>query len=137
MRPDKTYSIEQFIDSGKGVTLTYHNLSLINTFDKVELPYKNVFYDYLDDINSSSLIKLVELTEKEIDKYKYRPKILAYDIYGAVDLDFVILALNGIYTPKDFLLANKKIKLIGKRDLNSLLTSIYNAEKNLLDRYRK
>lgn len=137
MKPDKTYSIEQFIQSGQGVTLTYQNLSLVNNFDKVELPYKNVFYDYLDDINNSSLIRLVKLSEKEIAKYKYRPKILAYDLYGTTDLDFVILALNGIYTPKDFLIANKKIKLIGKKELNSLLTSIYNAEKDLLDRYKK
>ena len=79
-------------------------------------------------------LKTVQLTDDEFIKYKYRPKILAYDIYGTTDLDFVILAINRISTPKDFVY--KKIKMISKRHLNELLTSIYNAEKNLINKYQ-
>lgn len=135
MRPDKTYTIEEFIEAGKGVILTYQNLSLKSHIDKnIKFPFKNVFNDYLPDFINTSVIKNVQLTDEEFNKYKYRPKILAYDIYGTTDLDFVILAINRISTPKDFVY--KKIKMISKNHLNELLTAIYNAEKDLIDKYQ-
>ena len=135
MRPENTYTIEEFIEAGKGVILTYQNLSLKNHIgENIKFPFKNVFNDYLSDIMNTALIKTVQLSDDEFNKYKYRPKILAYDIYGTTDLDFVILAINRISTPKDF--TYKKINMIGKKHLNELLKSIYNAEKGLIDKYQ-
>lgn len=135
MRPENTYTIEEFIEAGKGVVLTYQNLSLKNHIgENINFPFKNVFNDYIPDFIHTSVIKTVQLSEDEFIKYKYRPKILSYDIYGTTDLDFVILAINRISTPKDFV--HKKIKMISKNHLNELLTSIYNAEKGLIDKYQ-
>lgn len=135
MRPENTYTIEEFIEAGKGVTLTYQNLSLKNSIgESIKFPFKNVFDDYLPDIINTAVIGTVLLNETEYIKYKYRPKILAYDVYGTTDLDFVILAINKIATPKDFV--HKKIKMIKKNYINELMSAIYNAEKGLIDKYQ-
>lgn len=134
MRPEKTYTIEDFIKSGKGVTLTYQNLSLKNNIgDKIKFPFMNVFNTYLDDIVDSALIKTVKLNDEEYARYEFRPKLLAYDIYGSTDLYFVILAINRILSPKDFRV--KKLKMISKQDLNTIMTYIYNAEKGLIKKF--
>lgn len=134
-RPDQTYTIEGFIEAGKGVTLTYQRLSLVNHIgEKIQFPFKNVFNDYLSDIENSSLLCLIEISDKEFMRYQYRPKLLSYDVYGTTDLDFVIMGINRIINPKEF--NYKKIKMIRKRDLNELLSNIYNAEKDLLKKFK-
>lgn len=132
--PEKTYTVEEFIKAGQGVTLTYQNLSLINKLeDNIKFPFMNVFNTYVDDILNSALIKMVKFTDDEYFKYQFRPKLLAYDIYGSTDAYFVILAINRILSPKDF--TAKTIKMISKQDLNKLMSYIYNAEKDLIKKF--
>lgn len=132
--PEKTYTVEEFIKAGQGVTLTYQNLSLINKLeDNIKFPFMNVFNTYVDDILDSALIKMVKLTDDEYFKYQFRPKLLAYDIYGSTDAYFIILAINRILSPKDF--TAKTIKMISKQDLNKLMSYIYNAEKDLIKKF--
>ncbi len=40
-------------------------------------------------------------------KYKYRPKLLSYDIYDNAELYYIILRLNDLYNVKDFNLGKK------------------------------
>lgn len=135
--PETTCTIESFINSGQNSSVSYQSLSLISDLgDKIKFPFLNVFNDYIEDINSDKIIKIAKLAPDEIQKYIYRPKILAYDIYGKTELYFLILALNNIGTPKDFTLKNGKVKLISKQDANDALKYIYNAEKNLINRYK-
>lgn len=132
--PEKTYTVEEFIKAGQGVTLTYQNLSLINKLeDNIKFPFMNVFNTYVDDILDSALIKMVKFTDDEYFKYQFRPKLLAYDIYGSTDAYFIILAINRILSPKDF--TAKTIKMISKQDLNKLMSYIYNAEKDLIKKF--
>ena len=132
--PETTYSVEDFISAGREVTITYNNLSLITKLgEDINFPMLNVLNDYILDIANSSVVKICTMTELEFLRYQYRPKLLAYDIYGTTDLYFVILALNGMCDVKEF--SKKKIKMLAKSDINTLLTWIYNAEKNLIDEY--
>lgn len=132
--PEKTYTVEEFIKAGQGVSLTYQNLSLINKLeDNIKFPFMNVFNTYVDDILDSALIKTVKFTDDEYNKYQFRPKLLAYDIYGSTDAYFIILAINRILSPKDF--TSKTLKMISKQDLNKLMSYIYNAEKDLIKKF--
>ena len=36
------------------------------------------------------------MSNEEYRRYKYRPDLFAYDVYGKTDYDFVILLVNGI-----------------------------------------
>ena len=74
------------------------------------------------------------MTDDEYHKYKFKPKLLAYDLYGSVELYFTILFLNGTCNIKDF--DRRVIKLIRKSDMIALLEAIYNAEQNYISSNR-
>ena len=127
--PAKTYKVEDFIDMQENDSFTYATMALYmqSIVDKtIVYSSDNVLYDYLEEIKS----KAVDYTfsDSEYMKYKYRPKLLAYDIYGSTELYFVILAMNNTCNIKDF---NKRtIKMLYKSDMSDLLNAIVSAEKN-------
>lgn len=129
--PEKSYTVEQFITFKDDDTASYNNLSFRDKYDNIIYPIKNIIDDYTDELNE--LLVDVVMSESEFLKYKYRPKLLAFDIYGNAELDFLILAMNGICNMKEF--DSKNIKLIKNKDLDSFITSIFNANKDDLDIY--
>lgn len=131
-KPETTYTVEQFIDAGAAVTLTYQNLSFAeNINDTLVAPIFNVIDDYLPELKT--LCMTIEFTDEEFLKYAYKPKLLAYDIYKNTELFFVIMALNGICDIREF--NKKKIKMLTVNQMNELLTFIYNANKKAIDIY--
>lgn len=86
----------------------------------------NCIDDYIDILLSSSVN--IKLTDKEVAKYKYKPKILSYDIYGDPEYFYIILIINNMTSVKDFDLENKKIKLIKSDTLSEILSTIKNKE---------
>lgn len=129
--PEKSYTVEQFITFKDDDTASYNNLSFRDKYDNIIYPIKNIIDDYTDELNE--LLVDVVMSESEFLKYRYRPKLLAFDIYGNAELDFLILAMNGICNMKEF--DSKNIKLIKNKDLDSFITSIFNANKDDLDIY--
>lgn len=129
--PEKSYTVEQFITFKDDDTASYNNLSFRDKYDNIIYPIKNIIDDYIDELNE--LLVDVVMSESEFLKYRYRPKLLAFDIYGNSELDFLILAMNGMCNMKEF--DSKNIKLIKNKDLDSFITSIFNANKDDLDIY--
>lgn len=41
-------------------------------------------------------------SEKEVEKYSYRPMSMSFDLYGVIDYWWIILAVNGYKNPADF-----------------------------------
>ena len=121
--PSKSVTIEEFISFKNDDIISYNNISF----------RENILDDYISEL--MELVVEVELSEKERRKYIYKPKVLAKDIYENSELDFLILRINGICNMKEFDLNNRKVKLIKTADLDSFLTSIYNANKNDIDIY--
>jgi len=132
INPNTTYNMEDFISAGSGVTLTYNNLSYLESLSNgARVPIFNVISDYMDE-----LVKLcvkIELNDLQYIKYAYKPKLLAYDIYGNQELYFIILLVNGICDVKEF--DKKIINMIPVDRMNEVLTYIYNAEKKAIDAY--
>lgn len=143
--PEVAKSVEDFVQLGKSDDQTYHNFSIMaqiieennnikNVVKKTTIyyPENNIIYDYLKELKGSAVE--IQLTDAEYLKYRYNPKLLAYEIYGSTEVYFVILALNGMCSFKDF--NKKKIKLLFKQDMSDLLTSIYNAESDYISKNR-
>lgn len=130
--PNKTSTIEEFISFKNDDTFSYHNMSFRDKYGNISYPIKNIIDDYKDELMELVLDDVI-LSETEYLKYRYKPRLLANDIYDNPDLDFVILAINGICNMKEF--DSKKIKLIKLDDLNNFLTSIFNANKDDIDIY--
>lgn len=132
MKTEDTYTIESLISAGKGIIISYSNFAILENIGGIYLPTNNVLYTYLEDIKKMAVT--VTLSPMELHRYKYKPKLLSYDVYGVTDLYFVIMALNGIIDVKDF--EKDKIKMLKTEDMNQLMSIIYNAEKKYIDKNR-
>lgn len=120
-------SIQQFISNKPTIGTDYQNMSLVEERGNIQFPVVNLITDgYFDEFKKASV--KVELTEDEILKYKYRPKLLAYDIYDNAELYYIILRLNDLYNVKDFNLGRKYLYLVPKPKLKEYLSDIYTQE---------
>ena len=130
--PERTATIEEFIDMGDTDDITYANFSIlvkcIGENSIVQYAQDNIIYDYLPELNERTVT--LTMTDNEFIKYRYKPKLLAYDLYGSTEVYFVIMALNGMCNIKDF--NKKKLKLLYKSDLLELLNEIYGAESGYI-----
>ena len=131
--PAETYTLEQFITMKNSDTITYATFSIYESIDNIKILDHNILDDYIDELEG--ICKQVTLTTDEINKYKYNPDLLAYDVYGSVQLDFVVLAANDIIDPKDFNL--KKLRLPPSSMLRELLSEIYNSNSEFINRNRQ
>ena len=120
-------SIQQFISNKPTIGTDYQNMSLVEERGNIQFPVVNLITDdYFDEFKKASV--RVELTEDEILKYKYIPKLLSYDIYDNAELYYIILRLNDLYNVKDFNLGKKYLYLIPKAKLKEYLSDIYTQE---------
>lgn len=129
--PNKSFTIEEFITFKDDTTISYNNLSFRERYDYISFPIKNIIDDYIDEL--MELTREVTMSDTEFLKYRYKPRLLANDLYDNPDLDFLILAINNICNMKEF--DSRTIKLIKTNDLDDFLTSIFNANKNDIDIY--
>lgn len=129
--PGKTSTIAEFISFKNTDDISYNNLSFRDRYDNIVYPIKNIIDDYIDELKE--LVVEVTMSQEEYLKYKYKPKILANDIYGEPELDFIILRLNDICNMKEFDM--QTVKLIKDDDLDDFLTAVYNANKEDIDIY--
>lgn len=129
--PGKTSTVEDFISYRNDDSVSYNNFSFRDKYNNIIYPIKNIIDDYTDELKELTID--ITMSDSEFLKYKYRPKVLANDVYGNPELDFLILAINGICNVKEF--DSKEIKLIREDDLDNFITSVYSANKEDLDFY--
>lgn len=134
--PELSYTLEQFIDCKSSDPITYHNLSLLAkpiTGTGIIYSTDNIIYDYLDELKA--VAEKVQLGQESYMKYRFKPKLLAYDLYGTTEYYFILLAINGICSVKDFDL--KRINVIEPSILATLINNIYVAEEDYIKQNRK
>ena len=130
--PQNTSTIEEFINSGSGITITYYNLSFNDMLSNgTVVSVHNVVSDYLDELKDAAVY--VSLNQDQQFKYMYKPKLLCSDLYGNPELYFIILLLNDMADVKEF--TKPVIRMLSKNNMSELLTLIYNAEKQAILNY--
>jgi hypothetical protein len=130
--PSLTYTLDDFVAMQMSDDMTYYNFSILEVVNSVEHLNINLVEEYSSILKSQAL--QVELTDEEYKKYKYCPDLLAYDVYGSVQLDFVILILNDIFDPKEFV--NKTIRLVPASVLQQFLNEVYGKEYGWIQQNR-
>jgi hypothetical protein len=130
--PALTYTLDDFIAMKISDDMTYYNFSIIEKINGVEHLDTNLIELYIDELQSQCLT--IELDQDQYSRYKYNPDLLAYDIYGSVQLDFVILLINNMYDPKEFI--NKTLKLPYASTLSTFLNSVYSKESEYIAQNR-
>lgn len=128
-------SIQEFITMKPANNSDFHAYAYYmksSSQGSLEIPFRNLITtDYLDDFKKEAY--KITLTAEEFRKYKYKPKLLAHDIYGNSEFHYIILAINGLYSIKDF--TKKTIYLIPKKELLRLLEYVYASNKQYIDSY--
>lgn len=131
-KPSNSYTMEQFISLGRNVSVTYDAFSYKELLENgTEISVLNVINDYMTELKEMSVT--VCFTEDQYRKYKYKPRLLCYDIYGNTELYFIILLMNNIIDIKEF--DFYKLRMLKKDDMESVLSAIYNAERKYIDKY--
>lgn len=133
-----TYTLNQFINLKSIDTVTYSNYSVLNrSIDHPEIVYSidNLIYEYMDELKARR--KICTFTMEQKLQYAYKPKLLAFDVYGNIETYFVILALNGTCNIKDFDLESQKCYLLMPSDMSDLMGKIYSAEADFRKLNRK
>lgn len=123
-QPENTYTLDQFIACQSDTDFCYNNLSFIDQIDNIKYNTYNIISDYIDEIIDNYCVD-IELTSDQLAKYKYRPKLLCYDIYGSQELYYLILIINDICSIKDF--NKKKLKMPSRQNMKIICNHIINA----------
>lgn len=119
----------------------YNNRSVVPIYDSfcyqqqsggIKYVVKDVLDDYMYELKKLAIN--IELTNDELVKYNYKPKLLSADIYGMTDFYYLILLLNGICNVKEFHNINP-LKLIPADDLGNYLSSILTNESKNIKRF--
>lgn len=104
-------------------------MSFIEERERIQFSVGNIVTDdYFPELKAKAV--KVYLDDKEIQKYKYRPKILAYDVYDNAELYYIILRINDLYSVKDFNLSKKYVYLLSKKDLKAFLADLYTFDND-------
>ena len=130
--PALTYTLDDFISMQISNDMTYYNFSILEVIDGVEHLDSNLVEIYLEELKSQCIS--VQFSEEELKKYKYNADLLAYDLYGSVQLDFVILLLNDMYDPKEF--TKKNVILPHSSTLSKFLNDVYSKEEGYIQQNR-
>lgn len=131
-KPNLTSTIDQYIACKSSENMCYHNLSFIDKSGNIEYDTYNVLSDYIDEIKDEYCVS-VKLTNDEMSKYKYRPKLLCFDIYGNTELAFIILIINDMSSVKQF---TKSTLYMPRRDMmQELIRYLINANSSAINVY--
>lgn len=130
LKADQTVTVQDFIAMRETDELTYYNYSIVEYLHGYDMFITNILYDYEEELQE--LAVTLELTDVEKSKYRYKPFLLAFDIYGSSELKFIIMMLNGIIDPKEF--DFEKIKVIRYNDLQQILGRIQSVNEKFLNR---
>ena len=123
--PALTYTLDDFIKMQGTDNFTYRNFSILEKVNDVEILDHNLIEDYRSQIYDICVD--CKLDTDQYKRYRYFPDLLAYDIYGSTQLDFIILFCNDMADPKEFDL--KILKLPYGNKLRDVLGHVYNSEQ--------
>lgn len=130
--PENTITIEEFIKSGNGVSISYFNLSFIDMVSNgTWVSVRNVISDYISELRNASI--KIKLNKDQQLTYFYKPKLLCYDLYGNPELYFIILLMNDMADVKEF--TKPVIRMLKKDHMSELMSLIYNAESSSMRAY--
>ena len=132
-KPELTHTLDEFIQVGQySDEQTYAKFSILDRSNGMLFLDHNILDDYMEFLQE--LCVECKLDDDQQKTYYMRPDLLAFDVYGSSQLDFVVLKVNGMIDQKDFTLP--KIRLPYASSLKTFLTSIYNAELGYINQNR-
>lgn len=99
-------TVEDFIQEYDIETIRMDTVFLRQVFWEKGMEHKLVVAEsalidkYLEEIEQHKTA--ITLSTTEYYKYRYNPKLMAYDVYGTTELWFLLMAANELYSIIDF-----------------------------------
>lgn len=132
IKADQTITVQDFIALRPSDEITYYNYSILEYLNGYDMFITNLLYDYEDELQDISVV--VTLTDIEKAKYRYKPYLFAYDVYGSTELKFIVMMMNNIIDPKEF--DFDKVRLIKPSDLTTLLNRMNAVNEEYINNNR-
>jgi len=130
MKSDQTITVQDFIAMKNSDEITYYNFSIVEYLNGYDMFITNILYDYEDELKD--LCVYIKLSDVERLKYRYKPYLFAYDLYGSREMAFIIMMLNGIIDPKEF--DYNKLKVIKYSSLATVINRIGAINENFMNK---
>lgn len=132
-RIKNTSTIKELIFAGKQEQYSADKLHLKTVTNSAGQPVVVNIYSimdkYMDDLEP--FIQEIELTDKELIKYRFQPKKLCVDLYNYIDLAPLILKINNMTSLLQF--DKRKLKLF-RTGIISYLNEVIVLEANNLSK---
>lgn len=127
-------TIQSIIDDGKELKITGNDLHfkhvVTNTKGEKYVVLMNALFEkyYSLMLDHSTL---VELTDEEYHKYRYKPRVMSTDLYGTPELHFLLLRVNHLVSVTEF---DLKVMRVFEQDIVGILNEIIIHEnENYID----
>lgn len=134
LKPTETYTLDQYIASDSENVMNYINTSYLEKINHIKFSVYNIMSDYIEDLHKDYCVK-VELSNDELMKYRYKPKLLCHDIYKNGELAYLILLINDMYSVKQFTKSTLLLPRTG--DIKEICECILNSNGASIDRYNR
>ena len=100
-KPYAETTITGVIREGKKLNISESSMAFKDVIDdEIAVIYNNVITRYMDTLKP--YITTIDLTEDQLYKYKYRPNLFCYEIYGTPELASSLLYINNMPTLMNF-----------------------------------
>lgn len=123
-------TINDFISMKSDFTISQDKLSIPcyihdkMTDETIQVPISNIINKYKDYFDKITCTVIVD--DEQMNTYKYKPKMLSYDLYGTTELWSILLYINDCKSVMDF---NKtRLKLLYPDKIEDLLNEIFILE---------
>ena len=120
-------TIRELINSIDTAQISYRNLhtnihiqNAVND-EIIKIPYKSITRDYATFFEKCSVV--LPMTHEDRARYKYKPKLLSFDLYDTTELWHALLELNNFKSVADFTL-EKDIKVYVPSDFRKILNEV-------------
>ena len=139
-KPEITSTIPLYISCRSTEDPSYYNLSFKDEYyypninEYFQYTAYNVVSDYIQDIRDEYCDN-IDLTDDMVIRYRYRPKLMSFDMYNTTELGYMILLINDKYSPKQFTLETKKVLLPSVNNMKNICNYIFNANKQAISIY--
>ena len=125
-------TIPEQIQQGDALSLTY---SKLNTQKVLAVGGDGLVINFLTRLNKyryplEQYVQVFNMSEEEYRKYRFRPKVFSYDMYGTVELSSLIMCLNGIVSVSEFNF--KQIKYYDPAIKGALLEILNKERKTMM-----
>ena len=120
-------TLTEQIESAKELEISYrtlHEKAILKdsvSGRNIQIPFSSFTNKYKDFLNT--IVVTVSLTDEEKARYRYKPKLVSYDLYGTTEFWNDILIINNFFSISEFQ-PNETMKVYDPNKLKDYINEI-------------